>query len=245
MRGWSFILFLFFLSEYGFGSERITERERSAQTKTFNWGAKLGFNSTLPVVNSLVIDDISVGAENTRVEYKVGYMAAVFCRINFDRFFIQPSISLHRTESEIYFRLPENMTLRETAYVSDLNSRFNLKINSFELPVMIGYSIVKEGPFGLSFMAGPKIKYNYRIRYTTNLDNYNDIYTSDDRPFRMNLVGGVGVTLWRLFFDFTYEVGINHREKNFKTVEDHVPLPENIVIDKRLNMMGFSLGFLF
>jgi hypothetical protein len=110
---------------------------------------------------------------------------------------------------------------------------------------MIGYSIVKEGPFGLSIMVGPKLKYNYRIRYTTNLDNYHDVYTSNDTPFRVNLVGGIGVTLWQLFFDFTYEVGFNYRETNFKTVGEGIALPENIVIDKRLNMMGFSLGFLF
>lgn len=245
MKYWLFIILPFILSDSTFGADRITEQKRSVQNSTFNWGAKVGFNSTLPVINSLIIDNAEITIENTRVEYKVGYMAALFCRVNFDRFFIQPSLSVHNTESEIYFRLPLDQTSETVQYVSDLNNQFNLKIHSFELPIMIGYSIVKEGPFGLSIMVGPKLKYNYRIRYTTNLDNYHDVYTSNDTPFRVNLVGGIGVTLWQLFFDFTYEVGLNYRETNFKTVGEGIALPENIVIDKRLNMMGFSLGFLF
>ncbi len=61
------------------------------EDKAFNFGAKVGVNSTFPIVNSLTIDDVK--AENIRLQYKVGYQASVFCRINIDRFFIQPDLS--------------------------------------------------------------------------------------------------------------------------------------------------------
>lgn len=243
MRNIVSILLLSLLSYYGYSMERDTIPSQSKSNDTFNWGVKVGFNSTLPVINNLVIDDVEI--ENTRVEYKVGYMAALILRVNFDRFFIQPSLSIHNTESEIYFSLPSEQENAGEAQIRNLTNQLNLRIHSLELPVLIGYNLVKEGPFGLSVMVGPKLKYNYQIRYKTNLDNYQDIYTSDDTAYRVNLVGGIGVALWRLSFDFTYEVGINHRETNFRQVNGAQPLSENIVVDKRLNMMGFSLGLFF
>lgn len=212
------------------------------QSAYFNWGAKVGFSSVLPVVNTFTIEDIPI---ESNVEYKVGYMAALFLRLNFDRFFLQPSLAWHTTESRFNFNIPEGVNPLRSTPTKQMSDQLNLKIHSLALPVLIGYNLVKEKPFGLSIMAGASMKYNYRIQYTSNLDYYNDKYTTDDTRFRVNLMGGIGVTLWQLFFDFTYEVGLNHREKNFKRIGDNLPLAGNIVLDKRLNMMGFSLGFLF
>ena len=61
------------------------------EDKAFNFGAKVGFNATFPVINSLSINGKE--AENIDIEYKVGYLAAVFCRVNIERFFLQPSFS--------------------------------------------------------------------------------------------------------------------------------------------------------
>lgn len=58
------------------------------EDKAFNFGAKVGVNSTFPIVNSLRIDDVE--AENIRLQYKVGYQASIFCRINIDRFLSSP-----------------------------------------------------------------------------------------------------------------------------------------------------------
>lgn len=74
------------------------------EDKAFNFGAKVGFNSTFPIINSLTIDGVE--AENVRLQYKVGYQASAFCRINVDRFFIQPDLSWQRTEGNILFSLP-------------------------------------------------------------------------------------------------------------------------------------------
>lgn len=237
------IFLLFMLPFYGFGMKTDSALVQPKQSFSINWGAQVGFNSVLPVINEFTIDNVAV--ESSRVEYRVGYMTALFFRLNMNRFFIQPSVSWHHTESDIFFTVPEGVDPLKSTTRSDQTDQLSLKIRSLEVPIMIGYNLVKEKPFGLSIMAGPKIKYSYKIRYTTNLDYFSQEYTSDDTAYRVNLVGGIGVTLWQMFFDFTYEVGINHRETNFKRVHDDTPLPGNIVLDKRLNMMGFSLGFLF
>ena len=59
------------------------------EDKTFNWGGKVGVNAALPIVKSLTIDNQEM--EDIRLQYKVGYQAAVFARVNIDRFYIQPA----------------------------------------------------------------------------------------------------------------------------------------------------------
>ena len=135
------------------------------EDKAFNFGAKVGFNATFPVINSLSINGKE--AENIDIEYKVGYLAAVFCRVNIERFFLQPSFSWHRSEGNIRFSipqsLPENNMLSNTSATTDL---LMMKTSSLEVPIMVGYNLVKKGPYGLSLMVGPKLKYNYKIAYT-------------------------------------------------------------------------------
>lgn len=217
------------------------------EDKTFNFGAKLGVNSIFPIVNSLTIDGVS--AENVRLQYKVGYQASAFFRINFDRFFIQPELSWCRTNGDIRFSLPptiqtdNNLSPPETTPME--NDQLKLKISSLELPVMIGYYLVREGPYALSMMVGPKIKYNYKVRYTSYFSDMPREYINDNTPFGIGIITGLGTSIGRLFFDITYEFGLNQVESDFKDKSSLSPIERNITIDKRTNMMQFSLGFLF
>lgn len=213
------------------------------EDKMFNFGAKVGFNSTLPVINSLKIDDVE--AEDIRLQYKVGYQASVFCRINIDRFFIQPDLSWYRTEGEVRFSLPETTDTNGAESVIKSSDQLKLKSSSLEMPVMIGYYLVKEGPYALSMMVGPKFKYNYNLRYTTHFSEVTNEYINDNTPFGIGIATGLGVSIARLFFEFTYEFGINTIESDFRERSSQEPVGRKISIDKRTNMMSFSLGFLF
>ena len=75
------------------------------EDKTFNWGGKVGVNAALPIVKSLTIDNQEM--EDIRLQYKVGYQAAVFARVNIDRFYIQPSLAWQYTEGDIRFNIPQ------------------------------------------------------------------------------------------------------------------------------------------
>lgn len=210
--------------------------------KAFNFGAKVGVNSTFPVINSLTIDDVE--AENISLQYKVGYQASIFCRINIDRFFIQPDLSWYRTEGELHFSMPtpeSNLTNNNNPQTDQLL----LKTSSLEMPVMIGYYLVKEAPYALSIMVGPKLKYNYKSNYTTYSSEITNEYVNDSTPFGLGIATGLGVSIARLFFEFTYEFGLNQVESDFRDKSSQIPTGRNISIDKRTNVLSFSLGFLF
>lgn len=213
------------------------------EDKAFNWGGKVGFNSTFPIINALTIDGVE--AENVRLQYKVGYLGAAFCRINIDRFYIQPSLSWNYSAGDLRFSVPA-----EASSDQDLNqplpeNQLSYKTASLELPVMIGYYLIKDGPYALSMMAGPNIKYNYKTSYTALFSDTPREYTNESTPFGISFTTGVGVSIWRLFFDFTYEFGLNHVESDFKERFTPEAADGNITINKRTNAMSFSLGFLF
>lgn len=223
------------------GAQKFMQME----DKAFNFGAKVGFNATFPVVNSLQIDGNRV--DEVSIQYKVGYLAAVFCRVNIERFFIQPSLAWHKSEGELYFNMPVSSPHDNETEAFRQKDRLKMTTRSLEMPVMVGYSIVKKSPYGLSLMAGPKFKYNYKVLYQTTLNNVSEEYTHNKAPFGVNIATGMGVSIGRLFFDFVYEFGLNQTETDFKSTgkEGTATTTHDIRIDKRTNVMSFSLGFLF
>lgn len=216
---------------------------REYKAKTFNWGGKIGFNSSVPTIDLLTIN--GTAAEDIQTEYKVGFMASLFCRINIDKFFIQPGISWHHTESTFSFELPSKDNIAGDVIAPAIYEKIKLKNKSVDVPVMIGYNIVKQGPYALSLMVGPKIKYNYETSYSSETSPDAWEHTDGNTPFGINFVAGIGVSVWRLFFDFNYELGLNKTESNFNEIISSYPTGADIRINKRSNMMSFSLGFLF
>lgn len=213
--------------------------------KIFNFGFTIGYNAIFPVINSLTVDEVEI--ENIHLKYKVGHLASIFCRINIDRFFIQPSFSWRRSEADILFTippalLPEDYLLNGATY----NSSLTMKKLSLQAPIMIGYNIVNEGPYTLSFMAGPNIKYNYKTSYTsTSIENRQE-FINENTPYGISISTGIGVRIRQLFFDFCYEFGLNQVESVFKSKAPEVPIASyNVRIDKRTNVLSFSLGLLF
>lgn len=222
----------------------------SAQTvkpleeKAFNFGGKVGLNADFPIINSFTADGKEV--DNLHIQYKVGYLASLFCRINIERFFIQPCISLHHSSGDIYFTLPTSDQNDSNTNNSTSNC-LSTKFRSVEMPIMIGYHFIRQGPYGLSLMLGPKLKYNYKNSYTSTVLGNWQSFESDNTPFGVNVAAGVGVSIWRLFFDFVYEFGVNQEKSDFihKVTPTTLETPHKFCIDRRINVMSFSLGFLF
>ncbi len=213
----------------------------SIKDKAFNFGAKVGVNAAFPIVNSLAIDGTE--AEDVSLQYKVGYQASLFCRINVNRFFVQPDLTWSHKAGDIIFSLP--VTTSSSFVNAPATDRLQMETSSIEMPIMIGYYLVKEGPYALSFMVGPKMKYNYRSHYTTYLSEVADEYINDGSPLGLGISTGVGVSIWRLFFEFTYGFGLNRVESDFKDRSSSMSTERSISVDKRTNVMNFSLGVLF
>ena len=215
------------------------------EDKAFNFGAKVGFNATFPVINSLSINGKE--AENIDIEYKVGYLPRSFAgSISNGSSSSQVSHGIVLREISVFSipqSLPENNMMSNTSATTDL---LMMKTSSLEVPIMVGYNLVKKGPYGLSLMVGPKLKYNYKIAYTVESSTTHVEYVNDNTPFGVNIATGVGVSIGRLFFDFVYEFGLNQVESDFEKVNNPVPeINYDINIDKRTNVMSISLGVLF
>lgn len=164
------------------------------ESKRFNYGAKVGFNATFPIINSLSINDKE--ASNIEVEHKVGYLAAIYCRFNINRFFLQPSLAWHKSEGNIRFSMPKDIQGgQQQPSISKPRNMMNMRTKSFEMPIILGYNLVKEGPYGLSLMAGPKIKYNYNVAYTVESPSTQVEFINDNTPFGVNIATGVGVSI--------------------------------------------------
>lgn len=233
-----FILLLIF---FAFSMQSQVNKE---EQENFNFGLNLGFNASFPIVNFLTIDGVE--AENVNLQYKVGYLASVFCRINVDRFFIQPGISLHHSEGDILYSLPDELLLTDTkSAVSYTSERLNITVNSIEVPILIGYNLVKESPYCLSFLVGPKIKYNYSTDYTTEVNPELFELVNESSPYGLNAMAGVSFSIWRMFFDFSYECGINQTKTDFKNKLSLLPSQSSMRLENRTNKMSFSIGVLF
>lgn len=217
------------------------------EDKTFNWGGKVGVNAAFPIVRSLTIDNQEM--EDIRLQYKVGYQVAAFARVNIDRFYIQPSLTWQHTEGDICFNIPqtENDLPNGTNTLASVSkNRISYKSATLEMPVMVGYYLVKEGPYALSLMFGPNIKYNYKTRYNTNMTGSPLEFEDDNTPFGISITTGLGVSIWRLVLDFSYEFGLNEVASNFREIGKIEDTPKGTLnIEKRTNIMSFSLGFLF
>lgn len=212
------------------------------EEKKFNFGAKVGFNATLPVVNSLRVLDFEANQFHTT--YQVGYLASLFFRFNIQRFYIQPSPSWHYGRSHLDFVI--NFPEIEGEADPPLKGNLQMRTQSLELPVLLGYHLVKQGPYGLSLMVGPKVKYNYKLDYNMAIDDREIRFVNDDTPFGVNIVSGMGVSIGRLFFDFVYEFGLNQTEASFKQLYSSSPESSfEIQLNKRTNVMSMSIGMLF
>ena len=60
-----------------------------------------------------------------------------------------------------------------------------------------------------------------------------------------SIAAGLGVSIWRLFLDFSYEFGLNEVASDFREIGTEANQKGTLNIEKRTNIMSFSLGFLF
>lgn len=203
--------------------------------KICNFGIKAGLNSMLPDIRSIGIESLELA--NAHAIYDVGYSIELLGRINIDRLFVQPSIAWRYTHGDILFDIVQ------PPLEGMLEPQFNenslmMEIKTLEVPVMIGYSLVKEGPYVLGLMVGTKFKYNYDIRYASMW------HTEHDKSYSLSLYSAVEVIIGRLVFDFGYERGLN----NMYTTFDYMPNASDrqpMKLKKRIDGLNLSIGILF
>ena len=230
--------------------------KRSAETSV-NFGVKGGFTASLFLVSDLSINGQRI--EQVQNNYKIGYFASMFMRINFDRHFLQPELSYTINRCNITFDkpLPEDILTDASDDTSagalPEQGSITSSIHSVELPVIYGYNIIKEDPYSLAVFAGPKLRFIWDKKSEVTFENFNmDNIHEELYPFNVSLTLGVAVNISRIFFDFRYDIGLHNISKKITyDMPELQPSPGENMPDREIrftrrdNVLSFSLGVFF
>lgn len=206
---------------------------------TINYGIKAGFNSTLIILPHLQTNGQSIN--EVQNNYKIGYLGALFMRINFDRHFVQPELSYNISRGDMSFEQPST---KELSIESTLHS--------IDVPILYGYNIIKEDPYGMAIFAGPKMRFLLNKPSEVEFHNFDGAdYSERLRTLTFSATLGVAVTISPIFFDFRYDIGLHNISRRIKSKPTETPsTPENTEniapsYHRRDNVLSFSFGVLF
>ncbi|WP_321480188.1 porin family protein [uncultured Bacteroides sp.] len=210
-------------------------------SRRVNFGIKSGFNSSMYLVSKLEIDGAKI--KDTQNNYKIGYFASVFARLNLGKHYIQPEVTYSISRCEIQFDKLGN----HTSDIAPDYATVNSTIHSIEFPLLYGYNIVKKGPYGMSIFGGPKIKYFQKKHNKVTFENFDQNDLKEELyPLNISGVFGVGVNITNIYFDFRYELGFRNISKRITDASsENENSSESIVFDRRETALSFSLGIIF
>ncbi|MDO4163908.1 MAG: porin family protein [Bacteroides sp.] len=218
----------------------------SRYDRPVNFGIKGGFTSSLFLIQHLTVNGVSI--DEVQNNYKIGYFASIFMRINFGRHFLQPEVSYNINRCNITFDKP----LAEDAAVDAVPEEASItsSIHSIDIPVIYGYNFIKEGPYSLAVFGGPKIRYILPHQTSVTFDNFDqtDIHES---LYNLNVSAtvGVAVTISRIFFDFRYDIGLHNISKRIaygiSSDDTETAVGNGIRFQRRDNVLSFSFGVFF
>lgn len=137
---------------------------------------------------------------------KTGYMIGAFMRFNFGRGYLEPALNYAHRESIAEQKIGTGSNGREDV---------DLKMNSFEIPVLLGYKLVNLKVVQVRTFIGPMLS----IGKLKNLKTLGDQSEDPDKAnWRFKV--GAGVDVWKLTFDVDYE-------KAFKKLSHEVKAPRS------------------
>jgi len=136
-----------------------------------------------------------------------GMMIGAFLRVNLNKWYLQPEL---------------NYVTRKTQ-VDVMGESFDFKTKSLDVPILLGYKIVKLPAFKLRAFAGPVASFKIDDSIKTTATEAID---ADFKGAVWNGKFGAGIDVWKLTLDVDYEVG-------FSDVADQL----------KQNMVNVTLGF--
>ncbi|MDR0988694.1 MAG: PorT family protein [Prevotellaceae bacterium] len=224
-------------------TRRVPAR-RHPQNRPVNFGIKGGFTASLLLVSELDVNNVSV--KEIQNNYKIGYFGSLFMRINFDRHFLQPELSYTINRSNITFEKPD-----QEGNPTGITASITSSIHSIDIPVIYGYNVIKEGPYGLAIFGGPKLRFIWNKASKVTFENFDRPGIQESlTPMNLSFTAGVAVTIARIFFDFRYDIGLHNisRRVTYDAAEnkEENPMPtEELRFNRRDNVLSFSLGVFF
>ncbi|MBN2598445.1 MULTISPECIES: porin family protein [Labilibaculum] len=165
-----------------------------------NFGLHAGLVSTKADTDMGGFSGIKEKADN-------GMMLGAFLRINLNKWYVQPELNYVSRKSQLEI----------------LGDSYDIKTKSLDVPILLGYKIIKLPAFKLRAFAGPVASFK--------IDD--SLKSSAEERLNGNFKGavwngkfGAGVDVWKLTLDVDYEVGFS-----------------DVAEDLKQNMVNVTLGF--
>ncbi|RXQ88072.1 PorT family protein [Ancylomarina salipaludis] len=156
--------------------------------------------------------DANMNGASIKENAKNGMMLGVFARININKWYIQPEL---------------NYVVRKSETVIAGES-YDFKTKTMDIPMLLGYKIVKLPLFKLRAFAGPVASFNIDNSFSQSVkDQFGD---PDFKSAVWNGKVGAGVDVWKLTLDVDYEFGLTDVSSEFL---------------KKNKMVNITLGFRF
>lgn len=153
-------------------------------------------------------------SETFSSENALGYQFGAFVRINLGKLYIQPEFVYNHRSTSLDYSINPFIDLPNMK----LGVQSDVKIGSFDIPVLVGFKIIKSRVIGLRIFAGPEISFatnkSLSYQYTTSDGTEFDgevpepLTTDDFNKQTWYLQAGVGVDVLFLTLDVRYEKGL-------------------------------------
>jgi hypothetical protein len=165
-----------------------------------------GFHAGL-VSTKMDYKDASVN--NIKEESKNGMMLGAFLRVNLNKWYLQPELNYVKRKAEIGFS--------DEVMGTPVSLSTDVTTHSLDIPVLLGYKIVKLPMFKLRAFAGPvaSFKLSDNIDIKGAGDSVNDALDGDFKSAVWNGKVGAGVDVWKLTLDLDYEFGLTDVSSEF------------------------------
>lgn len=156
-------------------------------------------------------------SENFSSDNKLGYQGGVFVRLNLGKLYIQPELIYNHRSTKLEY---------EVTPVADnenqkVGVRSDMKIGTFDIPVLVGFKLFDTKLMNLRVFAGPNISFetnkSLSYEYTTNDGENISGDVPDDQRLSVDdfnkttwyLQAGAGVDVLFFTLDVRYEKGLS------------------------------------
>lgn len=218
-----------------------------AKKKIVNFGFLAGVNAPFVDMHSYSVNGVRL--EKPAVSSKVGYMVATFARVNIRKHFIQVEASTHYSRSDIHLDMADLIPASDHPPVwNDMPAVYHERLRSLEMPLLYGYNFIKDGPYELSFLIGPKLKYIFSRKGNVEEEPGKQLAFNEElNRLTYNVVLGLSTTISNLLLNVRYEFGLQNISKslNYGVSTSDGYSVGNIGLRRAINLISVSVGVIF
>ncbi|CAI8848314.1 porin family protein [Chryseobacterium sp. IT-36CA2] len=162
---------------------------KAQQTPAFHIGVKGGANFTKTSTES-----------SLEGKYGLGYQAGVMTRMDIGKLYVQGEALFNK---------------RKTSFESQDGNSSKLSWNAIDIPVVVGYKLIKADDFNVRIFAGGVYSYAFNNNLSTS-QALQEGFKKFDKS-NIGVTGGLGLDYKNFTVDLRYETGLTSISKEFKS----------------------------